>query len=318
MITNPMIPIPIVFCAGVLLIFVSFIKAHKFPLIEVLLVICLFLLNLRPMVPSKSHMAVMTNLDFIFAIDNTISMNAEDYIGNKTRLSGVKSDVKKIVDRFPGARYSLITFDNSSRVTIPSTKDINIFYEAVDVLKPYNSYYAHGSSLNLPYQDILRTSRTSSDSKDRITVLIFISDGEIIGNSQYMEPLKSYKEIAKYIDAGAVFGYGTQTGGKMREKDILTNEEVFITDSRQYGNPPAISRIDEDNLRRIASDLKVEYINMNDPSNMNSLLDSIDHLQKNGIEEEVTDTYADLYYIFVIPTLGLLYILLFRYKEMGI
>ncbi len=315
---QPMIPILLAFAISMIVCFILIMKSQKFPYLEVALIVCLFLINLRPMIPSKSHMVTMTNLDFVFAIDNTISMNAEDYIGNNTRLSGVRSDVKKIVDRFPGARYTLITFDNSSKVPIPATKDTDTFYEAVEVLRPYNSYYAIGSNLNVPYDDILRITKSSKESKDRITVLIFISDGEIMGEKTYMNSLKSYNEIAQYIDAGAVFGYGTKTGGRMREKDILTNEEEYIKDRRQYNSPPAISYIDEDNLKRIASDLKVPYINMNNSPNIDSLLDSIDELQKKGIEEEVFDSYADLYFILVIPTIIILYVLLYKYKEMSV
>ena len=45
----------------------------------------MFIINLRIMVPTNQSDSLINNLDILFVIDNTISMNAEDYENNNTR-----------------------------------------------------------------------------------------------------------------------------------------------------------------------------------------------------------------------------------------
>ena len=55
-------------------------------------------------------------------------------------------------------------------------------------------------------------------------ILFFISDGEITSE----EKLSSFSSIKKYVDDGAVLGYGTSSGGKMKITDSLTKTENYI------------------------------------------------------------------------------------------
>lgn len=69
-------------------------------------------------------------------------MIAEDYNGKETRLSAVESDVRHIIEEFNGARYSIITFANSSEILIPLTKDEKICIQALETMNTPSKYYA--------------------------------------------------------------------------------------------------------------------------------------------------------------------------------
>ena len=69
-------------------------------------------------------------------------MLAEDYNGDKTRLSAVIEDVKCIMDEFQSSRYSIITFANSSEILIPLTKDRDLCFQALEIIKTPSKYYA--------------------------------------------------------------------------------------------------------------------------------------------------------------------------------
>lgn len=69
-------------------------------------------------------------------------MLAEDYNGKNTRLSAVESDMKYIVDKFRGAKYSIITFSNNSEILVPLTRDTNLCMQAVETMQIPNKYYA--------------------------------------------------------------------------------------------------------------------------------------------------------------------------------
>ena len=64
---------------------------------KIAIILLLFVVGLRPMIIGGDISQVQTNnLDVLFVVDNTISMNAEDYNGNNTRLSAVKADMSTV------------------------------------------------------------------------------------------------------------------------------------------------------------------------------------------------------------------------------
>ena len=108
----PIIPIWIMIIICIFLIIVI-LKTNKKDIIKILIIILLFLINLRIMIPSKNSQTLSNNLDVLFVIDNTLSMNTEDYDGNKTRMYALKKDCKYIMKRLNGAKFSIITFNNN-------------------------------------------------------------------------------------------------------------------------------------------------------------------------------------------------------------
>lgn len=254
------------------------------------------------MIPNNNSQILTNNLDVLFVIDNTISMNAEDYNGNNTRLSAIKQDCKYIVEKLSGARFSVITFNNTAKIMTPYTKDTNITIETVDIIEPIDELYAKGSSLNTPLDTMVSSLKSSQKKENRIRILFFISDGEITDDSS----LKSFSEVSKYIDNGAVMGYGTNKGGYMKTKNKYSESEDYIIDYTNYNYNKAISKIDENNLQKIAKDINVEYIHMERQVDINRKLDEIKRLTTSNIDSSDKSTYDDTYYIFVIPLLVLL------------
>ena len=61
------------------------------------------------MVRDDNAEVISNDLDVLFVVDNTISMIAEDYNGDNTRLSAVKEDIKHIVEELEGAKFSIVT-----------------------------------------------------------------------------------------------------------------------------------------------------------------------------------------------------------------
>lgn len=297
----PIIPIwiMIIICTA-LIIFI--IKKNNKNIIQIIIVILLFIINLRIMIPNNNSQVLTNNLDVLFVIDNTISMNAEDYNGNNTRLSAIKQDCKYIVEKLSGARFSVITFNNTAKIMTPYTKDTNITIETVDIIEPIDELYAKGSSLNTPLDTMISSLKSSQKKENRIRILFFISDGEITDDSS----LKSFNEVSKYIDNGAVMGYGTNKGGYMKTKNKYSESEDYIIDYTNYNYNKAISKIDENNLQKIAKDINVEYIHMERQVDINRKLDEIKRLTTSNIDSSDKSTYDDTYYIFVIPLLVLL------------
>ena len=304
----PIIPIWIMLIICISLIIYIIIK--KRDLLQILIIILLFIINLRIMIPSNNSKTIKNDLDILFVIDNTISMNALDYNGSNTRLSGVKEACNYIIDELNGSRFSVITFDNTSRIVTPYTYDANITREAISIMMPINELYAKGSSIDVSLDSIMYSLKNSKKKNDNNRIIFFISDGENTSNNS----IKSFKSISKYISDGAVLGYGTKKGGYMKdESEYATNEYIMDYTDTNFGK--AISKIDEKNLKEIANDMDVDYIHITNSNNIKSKIKQIKNKTKSTLESNDKSSYDDIYYIFVIPLLILLFIEFDRFRR---
>lgn len=216
MITNPIIPIWIMLLICIVLMSIK--SKNRYSVIRrAIIVILIFLINIRIMISSSNVSIVTNNLDVLFVIDNTISMAAEDYKGSTERLTAIKKDCSYIVNQLNGAKFSVVTFNNVSRIVTPYTKDANLTIEAINTIKVMDELYSEGSSLNISLENTVYSLGNSAKKPDRKRIIFFISDGEITND----ETLKSFSGAKKYIDDGAVLGYGTTTRWKHENKKEL-------------------------------------------------------------------------------------------------
>lgn len=291
---NPIIPIPImaVFCV----VLIVFKRRGITPYIrQILTVILLFIINLRPMYPADNirvERQVM-DLNVIIVIDDTISMLGNDQNGYDTRLDRVKADVEYLLQNLPGAKFSVICFNNNTHVLTPFTDNVDYVRNAIESIYPLSPTYATGTNIAVCYDTLEDVADRSNDDEDANTVLFFMSDGE---NTDGVG-LRSFDDIAEYLSGGAVMGYGTERGGRMNYHDSLRNTDTPVTS----GGSDAITRIDEDNLNTLAQDMGISYLYMN---NENVLEPFVEEMVNNFLsepEEEFRQGYKDIYYLFMIP-----------------
>ncbi len=166
----------------------------------------LFVINVRIMIKTNDLENYGSNLNILFVIDNTISMAAEDYDKELTRLEATKKDVSYIIDKFGEAKFSIITFSNSAQVLVPFTKDISMVKHAVNIMQVTDKLFAEGTSLDTPLEEMIEILKGRNENKTRKSIIFFISDGEATKDGK----IKSFSEVSKYVETGAVLGYGTQ------------------------------------------------------------------------------------------------------------
>ena len=303
---RPMIPVvillPVLAAALAVILFITVRKKQK--MVRKILRIAraagifalIFLINLRIQHKRYDMQVELKNIDILFVVDTTISMWAEDGIGYETRMEQAAADCEYIMEEMAGSNFGLIRFDNRSQILAPFTQDRKNVADALKTIRTPDTNYAKGSSMNVPMQDMEDLLISSSEKKDRTTVLFFLSDGEITDGSE----MESYEYLEPYVDAGAVLGYGSLEGGRMED---ATNWG-YIQDPET--GDTALSYIDEENLRLIAQDLGLEYIHPRAPMEVDYLLSSV----KAGSTVSIGDTdavvYDDTYYYYVIPLAALL------------
>lgn len=263
--------------------------------------VLIFIIGLRPVTVKTDYEFAMKNLDVMIVVDTTISMWARDYDGSKERMKGVVADIQGITKTLAGSNFALVTFDDRAKVLSPFTQDFGYINDLTDNLKSPDRSIASGSDMSIPYHDIEALLVSSSKKEGRKTIVFFMSDGEITNNKE----LISYADLAQYVDGGAVLGYGSDQGGKMKD------DSGFIYDYKSKQD--ALSKIDEDNLKKIAEDLGVDYLNLNSGANsLNGLVQMIKDGSAIVIEKsDGAEVYEDTYFYFAIALAVMLLVELF-------
>lgn len=313
MIINPIIPIWLMTIICILILVFKRKSAGSF-VRQILIVLLLFVINLRFMVRDGDVPMLSPKVDVLFVVDNTISMLAEDYNdAGARRIDAVRNDCRYILENLPGATVSVWTFDNAMEIQIPYTEDVNAVNNCLAILEGPSSYHAKGTSLNIVMEkmkDVL------NDDRPYYQVVFFISDGEIVSASD----LKSYPGLNVFVDNGAVLGYGTEKGGKMLVKEWYQEEDEaeYLEYYEGYSLEVAVSKMNEKNLKSIASDLGIPYVHMTSRGEIDKVLDEIRGEIVNlpmEIDENSMDGYKDIYYWFVIPLAVLLVWDLISFKK---
>ncbi len=318
---NPVIPWPVM--AGICVVLLILKRKGWLNFLrQLVIVILLFMINLRIAVPSDSVTVVKRDVDVLFVVDNTISMLAEDYgVRNKRRIDGVKSDIAEIIDSFEGARFALITFTDSANYLVPYTSEFSLVTQAVNELNGQTKSYGSGTSLNVvlkTFEDNLEANAESMEEEDddRMQLVFFISDGEITDEK---DKLESFEDLSEYIDGGAVLGYGSDKGGEMRVKYSATSEEyellTYYDDHYNLITPK--SYIDEKNLNAVADDLGIDYYHMDSDKDTEKMIDEMLSKIENGDfskSQETGEGYDEIYWIFALALAGFLLIDFIYYR----
>ena len=215
------------------------------------------------------------NLDVYLVLDTSLSMKANDYAGNKTRLDGMKTKLGESIEALNGARFTLISFHGRATVELPGMYDTTVLREQIQSLEPPTLYDAQGTAFAPALQlvtDRIERARKQDNLASMRRVVIIVSDGEQVGKNN--ESDTAIKAVREKIDSALVLGVGTKEGATM--KVVWTNyggpnydqpEEKYVTDPTgksdgpkdEDGIPIAVSKADFDNLKRIATGLNGKF-----------------------------------------------------------
>ena len=308
---NPVFPVPALitaFSIAFLIMLISWIRSREsrikstFALVRRAAILALSLIIvLRPMKEEHGTDVRLSNTDVLFVLDTTLSMWADDG-PITTRMEAAQDDILDIMEGLPGANFALITFQNDSKVAAPFTQDADTIRRYLKTLNTPNSEYVTGSRMDVPYYDIENMLISSDRKENRQIIVFFLSDGE---DTSLDETPYSFEPLGTFVDGGAVIGYGTDKGGKMKDNWGFT---IYYADSWE----PGLSVIDEDNLEDIADGLGVEYIHRDRSTMYTPLLKKI--MENSGTVSEKNSEYTffgDTYYKYVPYLTGLLALELF-------
>ena len=268
---NPLVSAPILITVALLLavlVAVGYLRAPSHPqrrrvihairrgVLSLLMIICLA----GPAVPAEVQETV-ANVEIYLVVDRTGSMVAEDYDGSAPRLNGVKADLETLLETTAGSRYAVITWDSSARLELPVTTDASAVASFVEVLHQEITDFSTGSSMNRPLSVLRSQLESAAESRPQnLRYVLVFTDGESTDSSD-QEVSAEWEMLGSLIDGGAVFGYGTEAGGKMLsyQRSIGQTGE-YILDTTQTGSPEAVSRLNQESLEQLSNHLGVDLL----------------------------------------------------------
>lgn len=247
----------------------------------------------RPQSPIEDSKIQSEGIDIVLAIDCSTSMLAEDFkIGGRrqNRLEVIREVVKDFVQGRANDRLGLIAFAGGAYTVCPLTLDHGWLLENLERVK--TGLIEDGTAIGLGLASALnRLKNTKAKSK----VVILLTDGR--NNAGNISPLTA-AEAAKVLKIKVyTIGAGTKGLAPYPVKDFFGNT-VY---------QPMDVDIDEDVLKEIAEKTGGRYFRATDTESLRQIYKEIDRLEKTVIEDKGYQEYQELFPMFLIPGIILLY-----------
>lgn len=245
---------------------------------RLIMVVLAAVIGLGPSIEERVPDSLLSNAEVYFVVDRTGSMAAQDYgEDGETRLTGVKADIDQLTRVIPAAQYSIIAFDSQASSQLPLTTDSRAVRAWASTIRQEVTNYSAGSAIDRPrdmLEDVL--AKAHERNPQNVRLVFFFADGENTrGSASNPDDIDSYDQIADLVDGGAILGYGTAEGGQMLRYSGVGDpvEDDWIIDPNTQ--KPAVSKLDEEQLRAVADDLDVPYLHRFEPSSLESVIDGI-------------------------------------------
>lgn len=269
------------------------------------MVLLVVLAAARPGLGGAPAPVANTELNVFFVVDTTPSSAAEDYNGSSPRLDGMKADIMALAEEFAGARFSLITFDSSAATVLPLTTDATALRTLTEVIDPRPTFNSKGSSISVADSVLAgRLAAAQQAHPERPRLVYYLGDGE---QTAATTPAP-FKDSPGLVDGGAVLGYGTAAGGKMRDRSFGSDKPGPWIVDKEASYAPAVSIIDEQALRNVAGQFKVPYVHREAPGGLGPAL--ADSAPKASVQPSGQDARAgagrwELYWVLALAAFGL-------------
>lgn len=276
---------------------------------RIAIVVCLLCMMLGVSIPGATASPGVANIDVLFLVDTTASMGAEDYAGNRLRIEGIKQDMLALSGRMTGAHMAIVTFDAKVNTVLTYTPNKATFEAAVASLEREVAGSSKGSTIDKPLETAkLLLEESKATNPERARVVFYLGDGE----QTLGEEVKSFDELNDLVDGGVVMGYGTGEGAKMLKYTVggatVQGDDRYVQGVNEATGQfeAAVSKIDEEALQTIASDIGINYVNRNSGGDIAAAYDAgaIQLLVDKGRK---IDYYLNLYWLFAIPLVILLF-----------
>ncbi len=283
------------------------LKNKMIPILASLLLLALTLTAIGIARPRSVDVTAKTKktkgIDIMLAVDVSASMLARDLKPN--RLEALKKTAINFIKKRPNDRFGVVLYAGEAFTQVPITSDQRIVMQAIRKInfRQLFNQLEQGTAIGMGLATAVNRLK---DSKAKSKVIILMTDG--VNNTGEIDPYTAL-ELAKEFGI-KVYTIGLGTNGYAPTPVAVNPDGSFV-----YRN--AKVEIDENLLKKIASETGGKYFRATDNSKLNKIYKEIDKLEKTEIKETKYYNYKELYRPFVLIAIGLIFIVgLLRYTWM--
>ena len=251
--------------------------------------LCLFIIALaRPRLDLSEESVTADGIDIVLTLDLSTSMGATDFQPN--RLEVAKQVAREFVSRRQFDRIGLVVYAGEAYTKSPLTVDKEIIDRFIAELQM--GEITDGTAIGTGLATAVNRLK---DSDVASKIIILLTDGE--NNAGYHSP-ELAAELAKEFDI-RVYTIGVGSG-----------QQTFMPSSPlgggNYSFKPTRGTVDDKLLGYIAETTNGRYFRARDRTELESIYDYIDDLEKTEIETTVFKRYEERFGSFLLVGLALL------------
>ena len=277
----------------------SLFKSVLKVIIWCLIFACLSIALVNPKIGTKFETIKREGVDIVFAVDVSKSMLAEDIAPN--RLDKSKQLVTQIINNLASDRVGIIAYAANAFPQLPITTD---YAAAKMFLQQMNTdmLSSQGTAINAA----IELAETYFDNEEQTNrVLIIISDGEDHFGESAVRAAEEASEKGLRI---FTIGVGDIKGGPIPIK----RNGVILNYKKDRQGETVITRLNEENLKSIASKANGVYINgKNTNEVVETIRDILNQMDKTEFEAKEFADFKDQFQWFLAFAIGLLFIDIF-------
>ena len=260
-------------------------------ILRLIAVVALVLALARPQRRNDQQRTEGEGIDIMLCMDVSGSMGSRDIL--PSRMEVAKEVAEQFVMSRPIDRLGLVIFSGESFTQCPLTTDRNTLIHQIQTLES-RRFLKDGTVIG---EGLATAVDRLSESKAKSRVIILLTDGkEDAPDSRLIDPLTAL-EIAK---AHQVKVYSIGMGA-------VASSIVELTPNEAQKNP-AMDFIDEDLLRKIATETGGRYFRAKDKEALQNIYKQIDQLEKSKIEMTAYKRHVELFLPFMIVALACLFL----------
>ena len=243
-----------------------------------------------PLIGTRIKPVERKGIDLIFAVDVSISMNAEDV--KPTRLEKSKFEISQVIKKLKGDRVGIIVFAGSAHYFLPLTGDYEAARLFLDAIES-RMIKTQGTALSAA----LKTSIAAfPDESEKYKVLVVVTDGE----DHEGEAIEIAKRASKTGIVINTIGVGSITGSL-----IPIGEKGEVDEYKKDKQGQLITTVlNETILRDIAKAGNGIFIRIDNQNNSGEELNEvISTMEKKTFNSSQYAEFEDRYQIFAIFSL---------------
>ena len=257
---------------------------------------CLAIALVNPKIGTKLETVKREGVDIVFAVDVSKSMLAEDIAPN--RLEKSKQLVTQIINNLASDRVGIIAYAAKAFPQLPITTD---YAAAKMFLQNMNTdmLSSQGTAIN----GAIQLAETYFDNEEQTNrVLIIISDGEDhFGESA----VRAAEEAKAHGIRIFTIGVGDIKGGRIPIK----RNGIVLNYKKDRKGETVITRLNEENLKRIAKEANGVYINGTSTNEVvDTIRDILNAMDKTEFEAKEFADFKDQFQWFLAFAIALLFI----------